>query len=63
MTAFQEKREIGKLATMQFDGMSNTATSANLGSNMITSLDNLANAAVQKNDTVDMLVIANKALK
>ncbi|KAL7480207.1 hypothetical protein ACHAW6_011041 [Cyclotella cf. meneghiniana] len=29
---------------------------------MITSLDNLANAAVQKNDTVERLVLANKLL-
>ena len=33
-----------------------------LDSNMITALENLANAAVQKNDTVEMLVISNKAL-
>ncbi|KAL7482666.1 hypothetical protein ACHAW6_012249 [Cyclotella cf. meneghiniana] len=30
---------------------------------MITSLDNMANAAVQKNDTVERLVLANKLLK
>ncbi len=30
---------------------------------MITSLDNLANAAVQKNNTVEHLVLANKLLK
>ena len=42
--------------------MANAATSANLGNNMITVLDNLANAAVQKNNTVEMLVVANKSL-
>ncbi|KAL7483327.1 hypothetical protein ACHAW6_010674 [Cyclotella cf. meneghiniana] len=31
-------------------------------SQMITSLDNLANAAVQKNDTIEQLVIANQLL-
>ena len=61
-TAFQEKRKLRKLATTHFDGMANAATSANLGRNMITALDNLTNPAVQKNDTVEMLVIANKAL-
>ena len=45
-----------------FDGMAKAETRADLGSNMITALDNLANAAVQKNDTVYMLVVANKAL-
>ena len=48
--------------TTHFDGIANAATSANLGNNIITALDNLANAEVQKNDTVEMLVIANKAL-
>ena len=42
--------------------MANMATSTDLGGNMITALDNLANTAVQKNDMVEMLVIANKAL-
>ena len=45
-----------------FDGMANAATSAGMGNNMITAFDNLANAAVQKNDTVEMLVVANKSL-
>ncbi len=35
---------------------------AQWSSQMITSLDNLANTAVQKNDTVKQLVIANKQL-
>ena len=46
----------------QFDGMAKAETRSDLGSNTITALDNLTNAAVQKNDTVEMLVIANKAL-
>ena len=45
-TAFQEKCELGKLATTHFDGMANSAMSADLGNIMITALDNLANAAV-----------------
>ena len=47
---------------MHFNGMANAVTSADLGNNMVTALDNLANAEIQKNDTVEMLVIANKAL-
>ena len=33
-----------------------------MGKNMVTALDNLANAAVQKNDTIETLVSANKNL-
>ena len=35
---------------------------AEIGDNMITALDNLENAAVEKNGNVERLVIANKAL-
>ena len=61
-TAFQEKRELGKLAMTPFDGMADAATSADMGNNMITALDNLANAAVQNYNTIKMLVVANKSL-
>ncbi len=38
------------------------ATEAEQAARMVTSLDNLANAAIQKNDTVDKLVAANERL-
>ena len=60
--ALQEKREIQKLAGMPFNGMVNSSLEAEMGDNMITALDNLENAAVQKNGNVERLVIANKAL-
>ena len=60
--AFQEKRDLYKLAGIPFNRTENSATEAEMGDNMISALDNLENAAVQKNDTVERLVIANKAL-
>ena len=60
--ALQEKREIQKLAGMPLNGMVNSSLEAEMGDNMITALDNLENAAVQKNGNVERLVIANKAL-
>jgi hypothetical protein len=38
------------------------ATEAKQAARMVTSLDNLANAAIKKNDTVDKLVAANECL-
>ena len=40
----------------------NQAAEIEQAQQMVTSLDNLANAAVQKNDTVEKLVVANKQL-
>ena len=61
--AFQEKRELQILADVPIDaGFANSATEQKMGNNMVTALDNLANAAVQKNDTIETLVSANKNL-
>ena len=56
------KAQLHKLAGMPFDGMANSATEAEMGDNMITALDNLENTAVETNNTVERLVISNKAL-
>ncbi len=60
--SFQEKRELIKLTGIAFNGMSNNVQEQEMGDKMVTALDNLANAAVQKNDTFELLVAANKAL-
>ena len=60
--AFQDKREIVKLTGIAFNRMANSAQEAELGNNMVSALDNLANAAVQKNDTFEQLVASNKTL-
>ena len=65
--AFQEKRELIKLTGTAFNGMNGMANQAReaeeaMGEQMVTALDNLANAAVQKNDTVEQLVKSNSTL-
>ena len=60
--AFQEKRDLEILADVPINGVANAVTKQQMGNNMVTALDNLANAAVQKNDTIEALVIANKNL-
>ena len=63
--AFQEKRELIQLTGTAFNGMAHQAREAEddaMGEQMVTALDNLANAAVQKNDTVEQLVKANSTL-
>ena len=60
--AFQEKRELIKLTGIAYDGMANNAEADVMGDKMVTALDNLANAAVQKNDTFENLVLSNKTL-
>ena len=63
--AFQEKRELIKLTGTAFNGMANQAREAKedaMGEQMMSALDNLANAAVQKNDTVEQLVKSNATL-
>ena len=42
--------------------MANNAEADEMGDKMVTALDNLANAAVQKNDTFESLVLSNKTL-
>ena len=62
-TAFNEQRDISRLTGGTFLHQANSAVEEDQWSTqMITSLDNLANAAVQKNDTVERLVVANKLL-
>ena len=62
-TVFNEQRDISRLTGGMFLHQANAAVDdAQWSSQMITSLDNLANAAVQKNDTVEHLVLANKLL-
>jgi hypothetical protein len=60
--AFQEKRELIRLTGITFNGMANQANEDEMGTKMVTALDNLANAAVQKNDTFEQLVKSNQAL-
>ena len=60
--AFQEKRELVRLTGIAYDGMANNAQVDEIGDKMVSALDNLANAAVQKNDTFEHLVAANKTL-
>ncbi|KAL7524835.1 hypothetical protein ACHAXR_001954, partial [Thalassiosira sp. AJA248-18] len=60
--AFQEKRELSKLTGTAFNGMANQTEEAQMGDKMVSALDNLANAAVQRNDTFEQLVKANQTL-
>ena len=60
--AFQEKRELVRLTGIAYDGMANNAQVDEMGDKMVSALDNLANAAVQKNDTFEQLVATNKTL-
>ena len=62
IAAFQEKRELIRLTGITFNGMANQANKDEMGTKMVTALDNLANAAVQKNDTFEQLVKSNQAL-
>ena len=60
---FNEQRDISCLTGGTIMSQANTAVDdTQWSSQMITSLDNLANAVVQKNDTVEKLVVANKQL-
>jgi hypothetical protein len=60
--AFQEKRELVRLTGIAYDGMANNAQTDEMGDKMVSALDNLANAAVQKNDTFEQLLATNKTL-
>ena len=61
--AFNYQRDIQKLANGGgFYLQSNSATETRMGEKIGDSLNNIANAAVQNNDTVGKLVIANNNL-
>ena len=60
--AFQDKRELVKLTGITFNGMANKAQEADMGDKVVSALDNLANAAVQRNDTFEQLVKSNTTL-
>ena len=60
--SFLEKRELVRLTGIAYNGMVNQAAEMEMGNTMIVALDNLANAAVQENGTVERLVISNSSL-
>ncbi|KAL7474049.1 hypothetical protein ACHAW6_000047 [Cyclotella cf. meneghiniana] len=61
--AFNKQRDISRLTGRTIMSEANAAVDdTQWSSQMITSLDNLANVAVQKNDRVEKLVVANKQL-
>ena len=59
--AFASKVELTKLTGAAFNGMANQAEEE-MADKMVVALDNLANAAVEKNGTIETLVEANLAL-
>jgi hypothetical protein len=59
---FAESRDINQMTTSNRAFAYQAATEAEQAARMVTSLDNLANAAIQKNNTVEKLVTANKRL-
>eukprot|EP00804_Cyclotella_cryptica_P020406 CCRYP_012624-RA/>CCRYP_012624-RA protein AED:0.67 eAED:0.42 QI:0/0/0/0.75/0/0/4/0/921 len=60
--AFQENRDIRRLTGSTFRHQANSVINDDLSKNMVLSLDNLANAAIQKNNTVKKLVLTNNQL-
>ena len=60
--AFLEKRDVIRLTGIAYNGMVNQAADMEMGNTMVVALDNLANAAIQKNDIVERLVISNSSL-
>ena len=61
--AFIKKRELIRLTGNSFNLMANQdQEEAAMGDKMVNALENLANAAVQRNDTVEQLVATNKTL-
>jgi hypothetical protein len=60
--AFTESRDIHRMTTTDGAFANKATTDAEKAAMMARSLDNLANAAIQKNDTVEKLVVANKLL-
>ena len=59
--AFASKVELAKITGVAFSGMANQAEEE-MADKMVVALDNLANAAVEKNCTIESLVKANLAL-
>ena len=60
--AFIEKRYLVRLTGITYNSVANQAADMEMRNTMVVALDNLANAAVQKNDTFERLVIANSSL-
>ncbi len=60
--AFAETRDINRMTAGNRALAYQAATEAEQAARMVTSLDNLANAAIEKNDTVEKLVATNKCL-
>jgi hypothetical protein len=60
--AFAETRDINRMIANNNAFTNQAATNAEQAAMMAKSLDNLANAAIQKNDTVEKLVTANAKL-
>ena len=56
------KTGLVRLTGITYNGMVNQAAEMEMGNTMIVALDNLANAAVQENGTVERLVISNSSL-
>ena len=56
---FLEKRELIRLTGIAYNGMANQVADMGMGNTIVVALENLANAAVQNNDTVERLVISN----
>ena len=60
--AFLKKREIFRLTGIAYNGMADQAVDMEMLNTMVVALKNLANTSVQKNDTVERLVISNSPL-
>jgi hypothetical protein len=60
--AFAETRDINRMTDGNRAFAHQAATEAKQAARMVTSLNNLANAAIQKNNTVEKLVAANECL-
>ena len=58
--AFEEQRTIQRLTGGEFSANSITRTDDELATQMVTSLDNLALAAIQKNETLEQLIKMNE---
>ena len=60
--AFLKKRKLVRLTGIAYNGMVNEAAEMQICNTMAVALDNLANSAVQKNNTVERLVISKSSL-
>ena len=60
--AFLEKLDLVRLTNIAYNVMANQAAEMEMGNTMAVALDNLTNSVVQKNDTVERLVISNLSL-